>query len=166
MKRRRTASKRGRVRAKRKRSLRVLGPDELVRCEVLHATIAVRVCIQRQEARWPGKKAPYYDFCGSGRCADGKRYSRTVKTRGWKPAPFRTVPADIVGQWKAKRRWLRERAEFAPTVDHPPMTEAGPTLPPVGTDSAPLRLRPIPAERLDSSADPLGEMLRREGDDA
>jgi hypothetical protein len=60
-----------------------LAGDDLVRCDRLSTplkacTIPVRTCIQRQDARWPGKKAKIHEHCGSGKCAQGAEYrSRT-----------------------------------------------------------------------------------------
>ncbi len=38
------------------------------------AGMPVRCCIQRQAAKWPGKRAPIHDYCGSGTCPLGLEY--------------------------------------------------------------------------------------------
>lgn len=49
-----------------------LGPDAPIRCEHFGATIPLKTCLQRQDAKWPGKSAAIHEFCASGSCAMGE----------------------------------------------------------------------------------------------
>jgi hypothetical protein len=56
--------------------------SDLVRCDHYASTIPARTCIARQAAKWPGKKAALYGYCGSGECGQGAGYARRAT---WDP---------------------------------------------------------------------------------
>lgn len=75
------------------RRARELAPETSMTCDRYGCTMAVRHCLERQAARWPGgnrwksgavksKRAPIYDWCGSGRCEQGGQIAALC---AWRP---------------------------------------------------------------------------------
>jgi hypothetical protein len=114
--------------------LKVLQPDDPVRCDFFDATLPAAVCLARQRARWPGgnrwgdgsvraRKAAIFGFCGSGLCAQGAGYAaRTVydPSADWSRGRYKFFRPDAGEQRRRRREWIRERAEEVPTIDTPP----------------------------------------------
>jgi len=118
---------------------RLLASDH-VACPHFHVRcMPLTTCLERQEARWPGrnklgdgtlrdKRAAVYDYCRSGLCPEGNAYRRATP-RGWEPTlaanPGRMFyRTDAHDQHVARRAWYLSRTGpdlcEPPDIDHPP----------------------------------------------
>lgn len=111
---------------------RHLEPGDPVRCGHYDCVLPVKVCLQRQDARWPGagRKAPIYAYCGSGRCGQGagyRRLTRYLPAEEWRSRSKSRSPRyqSYRGDAGAQRRRMRLQALSrpegeVPTIDYPP----------------------------------------------
>ena len=120
-----------------------LGPHVCVACDHFGspgrpALVPLRTCLQRQDMRWPGKRAAVYDYCGSGDCSQGADYRARAAcsaTGGWVPKSKGGQFLHPNMQLQSKRRrihLLSRPAGEVPTIDDPP---GAPARPSYGHDS-------------------------------
>lgn len=113
-----------------------LGPSVPIACDRFGAPgrpaiLPLRTCLQRQDAKWPGKRAPIYDFCGSGKCEQGLGYRLRAaysaaedwasRSKHHRPTyqPYRRD----AGAQRRRQRELLLAEERIPTIDTPPAEE-------------------------------------------
>jgi hypothetical protein len=114
-----------------------LGPDTPVRCDRLSTPtqpciVPLKTCLQRQDARWPGKKAPIHEYCGSGKCEQGKDYrlrSAYSASADWASkskqgrTSYQFFRKDVGEQRRRMRQFDRERVPEAREAPAAPVAE-------------------------------------------
>lgn len=110
-----------------------LRADDLVACDHFRCRLLVRVCLQRQAARWPGgnrlkdgsireKRAGVHAYCFAG-CDQGKGYRDRTDYRpeeAWSKGRFSFFRPGSGEQRAARRAQLLAEPELTPDIDHPP----------------------------------------------
>lgn len=114
--------------------------NDLVQCDRYACRLLLRVCLQRQDAKWPGgnrkkdgsvvaKKAGIYEFCASGTCAQGVEYRKRSgydAGEAWAAgskrgsAAYQFFRKDVGDQRKKRRTHIRSNLDMVPDLDHPP----------------------------------------------
>jgi len=120
-----------------------LRPDDLVACSHYHCRLLVRVCVQRQIAKWPGgnrcadgsvkaKRAGIHAFCFSGACQEGKDHRERSGYQPeveWSKGAFSFFRPGSGEQRRRRRELLLSTPEVTPDLDHPPGSiETGPAV--------------------------------------
>ena len=120
-----------------------LRPDDLVTCSHFRCRLLVRVCLQRQVARWPGgnrlkdgtvreKRAGVHPYCFDGACVEGAAHrerSGYQPKDDWSKGRFTFFRPGSGEQRAARKEQLLALPELTPDIDHPPgASGAGPAV--------------------------------------